>query len=970
MLLAGAGGLVSPEQPASAAGPSASALPPPDTIAAVGQLQNPHFAPMSGSNGTTYTTVIPDVQNHLLVFFNIQDQCTHYITEDYDTGATVGPISGGKLKCNPTMQFGNSIGSATTFATQDAVIDPQDQLLLGPSANRTGILVASERTLGILGTWPIKVPTAVPSNLASTTVLSTSWYPTGDQIIVLTDQRVSGGTIPNSFAVTAYSAKASLAAGHAVMLWTTPVSDCYGPVYGTFVNNVAQAYHATSEAAVYVPCDLSGLVAGEVENIAGSGVVKVELGSKDAAGKACAAPATECPDGVESAAVSPGPLNDSVFEAGSDRLIFPQAQGTVTMLIYQGHPAGAGRGSSGTFVGSAEAGSDSHDEGRTGVGIDPSSGRMYLDTPTLGMTAVDARRTPLSPGLRFPVFNKPGAGSEWAVLPADAGHPYRRILANLDPDYDVLNATGHLPAFTVLADTTTVTQDPPVNSVDANTIHGPVAPGSTVSAVYGATGRGFGFHSDFVGGTTAAVSNLAAQQPIQLPFGQSSDLMGAAVVQLSSRDHRDLGDASSLADGTGTSASSLNECTGVTSLQTCVGRPDCTAGDGAVPCEPIPGLPVPSGAPSPPATSQTWPFQDAVCPNPDGTAKATQGGWYANGSAVPGSSSFASATADCSSEAPLSAGAVLQGSQVGAGAPVFTVAHAATRSSLTAPRADGPVSVTTEASSGGIDIALPGHTLSLSNVLHKATAAAGGKPGTTSVTDVVQIDGASLDGTALCTSTCDAYALRDQLNAIEPSRFYVVLPEMDARYANGCTGDRYRGGVTCQGSPGGYLSAVQSTLGQQYGDQQFNSMTEEESTILPAIRFIVFDWRDGAPTRAREITDLAGAEVDAERGFTVIPPPTSGELDTVQLSQALQDSGVPTTLFVPGTPGHHTPGTAGDILRRVVSQVLSGIGWLLRSPLAALQMFGLWLLLGLPIVMSRRRWTWFVYSGVNRVGPA
>src|SRR5262249_36638858 len=156
--------------------------------------------------------------------------------------------------------------------------------------------------------------------------------------------------------------------------------------------------------------------------------------------------------------------------------------------------------------------------------------------------------------------------------------------------------------------------------------------------------------------------------------------------------------------------------------------------------------------------------------------------------------------------------------------------------------------------------------LDIGTVSQTASARAAGRPGTTATANTVQISDVVVDGKSLCSAQCSIQQVVDTVNKQFIGVMEIARPAADPTYDRSVGGDGK--GI---GSQGGYIAAVQASLPQQYGDQQFNAMSPEESSLLPALRIVVFAYGDGSPNLSREVLDLAGVEVDAEMGIEVLP---------------------------------------------------------------------------------------------------
>jgi len=304
-------------------------------------------------------------------------------------------------------------------------------------------------------------------------------------------------------------------------------------------------------------------------------------------------------------------------------------------------------------------------------------------------------------------------------------------------------------------------------------------------------------------------------------------------------------------------------------------------------------------------------------------------------------------------------------------APALTVTNAYTQTLITSPSSqEGVVESSVTAVAQGLHLDLgDGATLDIAQATQRVLTEAGGRPGTAHTTRTVTLEGVVLQRpgfptASLCVQpdTCSGdQGLLDQINTFDPSHLYATLPEPDEPF--GTEPD----GVSPAGSPGGYQAKVEASVAEQQGDALFNGISGfngdgTEKTLLPALRLILN--APGSATVSRLIVDLAGVEADTELGVQVFQDDTGMGTPTVDATQSLIQAGVPPVTYQPGTagtpgfPGQPAPAAYHSGLLGVLERALSGLGWLVRSPLAGLQMAGFLVLLGLPVLLVRRRWTW------------
>lgn len=871
---------------------------PPNTITRLSTtLPNVYFQDHSrpDSIASPNTVVLTDPANNLIIEFNAYS-CPDLGVYDGDTYA---------LKALDRTRC--PIGSADSGSSSKvpvAAIDPRDHLLFfAPPGGQ--ILGVSETTLATIVQF---TPPSLLSGSLTGSIAGLSWDSRSDELVV-------SGVEPQS--VSAYDVPAMLraAAAEAVPapLWNVALTSCGQPTLPQFTTQAA--YMAADDSAAFVLCELTESVPLGATNTNREGMIKVGMAAATPSNP-CAAGAPFCPDGQLSTAVAPGVAVDLIFDAPSERGFLPsQGQHGTQLLVYDGKL--------GAFAGRSNVG-DVADANSGIFNLDPSTGRLYALFPSSGLTVIDGRRTPVSPGSVYQslagVVNYVSGGT----LPPDAQHRFTRVFV----PFQHCDSTGNncaVPNVTVLADTLAVTQDPPQGSVDSGTNSGPIPPGSVVSSIYGSTARGYGFHLDYVGGPGGSINNLT--------FGGSNggqsgrpDVLGGVIQNLNLRTQGAIGDASALADGNGTTA-------------------------GAVPA------------------SQPWPYADSTCASPGPASQghsSNTGAVTASGSGtqpVPGSdNSDAYSSVTCTG--PVTAEARYGATHAtGSGLPTVEVGSSSTTSSVTAPTAANVIGATVTALAHGVTIDLgPTASISFGTVSQVVTSKAGGRPGTAGATSVVSLSNVSItqngQTTELCAGLCagDPQGVISAINTAFPTLLEVTMPDVDGRYVHG--------------SPGGYLAAVQANLPEQYGDQQFNGMSAEEATFHPGLRIVMYGFNDGTPTLSREVLDLAGAEVDSELGLNVLPPPTSTDVATLTEQQVQQAAGLVTSYSggsagTPGTPGHAGTTVATANLGTFAQQVFNGLQSLLRTPLGALKMLGFLGLLGLPIVMMRRRWTWLTEPAVT-----
>jgi hypothetical protein len=890
-------------------------------------------------------------------------------------------------------------------------IDSTDGLFFfdDPEASSTGsdVLVAvSEQTLGILGSWPLPGPASgsAPGTTADGTgidqaVYGLSWNAAGDQLLVLTslDHRITNGTgalPPSGVTLLSYDLGGVdfATGGTPVAAWSSSLpSQCSQPlgVYSHF--GTANPYESPANPFLFVPCAQTVAAGGQS---GGAVIVRLDLTSVGGS-----------PTGSYLLTEVPGQSTDFYSDPGSDRGFMPTDNNAGTaMMVYDGDL--------GSFVGqvavaSAPAGGINPNFGCDTFTVDPTTGRIYALGPS-GLVDAVGRSTPVQPGT---TYIDDGAdvyeyAQSAAVLPPDAAHPETRVaLARLysgghpadEPGCGESNPT--LPFFSAFNDSSQLPPPPlPPESVDRNTLQGPVPPGSAVSSISSGTAEAVGFRDVWTGSYGGAAdtsdnngfSTLGVDGTTFPLGGGTRDLLAGWVQQAKLLNAATLGTATAFGDGNGASASGTYQCSDPAALNACGGQ----SGNpflGAL----TPGLQ--SFGAVAPNLGQQWPSPTASCSQPgpqdqkDVTSNGlyvttgyqqTAGGTQAQTAQVPGSIRAANSEADCaagSSGNGVDVTGVLNGADLrqGSGSPSVSVAYASGAAEVVPPTGSHGTVSTATAITKGIEISLPtpGLTLDIGEVVQSASATAGGVARSASATDTVQVADVSVttpDGQThvLCqqTTACTQGAI-DQINTIDPSYLQVQLADPDHPF--GSSGSR-PGTEKVNGSPGGYLGVVESTQPHQAYDATFNDIpaSDGETAMIPGLRVTLY--YDSAPNgsayqRDRQVLDLAPVEVDAEEGLSAVPegvvvPGTNpGSCDTTCVSQYAADTG----RYVPGGLGSYGPASAGPgapwplgLIKRLFKRVLEGIGLALRDPADALKFFGLLLLLGLPVVVMVRRDRW------------
>lgn len=1027
-----------------------AAAPPPDgTISQLdAQLPDYFYATYHDGKtaaGTPYdsleTQVISDPINQLLFEYDLADGCPPYGSGvpanliEFDAN-TEKVLSAG---CLPIQYRGSSYTAGIAVDPTDRIIFIADSFFGGAytdnAASPATVIAYSEADLSRpLATW------SLPADIAQATpdVYALSWSAKDDDLVLLATAGADPSTplgldnLPQVGVVT-YRIRPPVLIGNLTPqpLWTASLTGtCQAPLLQTSWGAAAVGMSQDLQKA-FVPCTLFNGYGTQVGVLGQrTGVATVHLARKDQGGT-CRDSGAEagalCPNGQISAAVAPALAEDFLFDPGADRGFMPCCAGAgsnVDLYVFDGiHEI---------FVGRTNVGTDLS-YGLTDIALDPVTGRLYVFTPEHGLTVVDGRRTPVPTGDTFPseapsVFVPKNAIT--AVLPPTKAYPYARVVAPLGSAQGCPTSYAcHLVSVLEYADRYPVSQDPPANADDSNTYNRSAPPGTVLQSTFTAAARGYGIHSDLVGGPQGVIQNwtLSSYDPSGLPFAHGQrDLFGGVVdiTQLNgesaSGQLATQGVASWLEPADRLTAAYYGYCTNGSTLYGNCTSPPCGAVATDVCQNPTSVVPATSPDPTsglPTRTGQAWPVPQAACSQPSDaepaeetagvtvTSPRTADSQDAQLTTLPGSAEFGSAMVNCRASTPVTNtvtgvsgtggdGTALKTGQDSlnmalGGALQIHIGAMTTTTSAEPPTGVHGVVSDTMAVLRDVTLSLPStngqpNEIVIGNLVHHATATAHGQSGTAVTTDTVSpsdvrltVNGSTVvvcdkggaltsgdGGSAGQSVPCGIDKVIQAINAVFPSFVSVMAPQAD----NSPPADQHLGNGTSNGTPGGFKAVVQSDVNQQYGDQKFNGMSPEEAAFLPAMRIVVYD--DGGQGLTREVIDLAGVQDEATFGYL---PPESSECSGcvpsgVDVVTAGQDAGLRASLtYIPGSdggvrapsaPSGGDPGYSSFAPLAVVQRVFSGIAWLVRSPMAALQMLALLALLGAPIVVMVRRRSW------------
>lgn len=887
-------------------------------------IENYFFTHPSGGSSPARTSadvlLVADRGNGLLVVMKDSASCaagdvTTAVFDMRDRSLVrAGCAQGASHFQDPRIKQSASSESAGNHIAVRAAIDSRRAMMFLPTggvfSNEPPQIVGfNERTLKVRSVWTLPLGSGYH-------VSGMSVNAAHDELIVAVDdgsqQPVGPGPGPPvGVTIYAYNLTDALASPDPQPRYSYRVVSCQRGDAPQVTPNAPFRSH--SLAKLLVPCTIASSL---TQTTSGpllrpppkTGIVSVVL---DADGK---------PTGDESVALAPAPATSLLYDAGSERA-FLTYDGPNGPLVF-GYDARRG-----AFIGRTAVG-DANDRAVGSVGLDEATGRLYGVGAT-GLYVVDGRRTPLSVGSSFKEFAGVGQTRAIVAFPPLPGVPYTQVVVpvsrpkcqpfNSDPaTFDRLCGLPTIPVYT---DRLPVSVDPPLADLDGNTFSGPIGAGDTVSSTYGANARGYGVHSAYVGNASATIDNSTAPgtaSTLGLPFtAGNNDQLSAYVSRLSLANGVTEGAAAAVADGSGATTSDYHQQFG----------------------------------------EKPYPFPLAECSHPGPSAKAVgQADGYATGGDpkdpdTTGTSAQAHALVRCTptSSATASGEAHYAGTQT-AGSPSFGYGASRTVASVLAPKGSRGAEARVTSSVAGFVVDFgAGNRLSIGEVQHQASAGAAGRPGTATASHVVRIRNVSLTvagvETALCIGLCpaDPQGLIAQINAAYPALLHVMEPRPFD--------------TLLRGTPRGYIAGVQAELAQVYGDQQYNQMSAAESTLLPALRIIVYN--DGGANN-REIIDLAGVQVDAQLGIDVIkagvygPPPPLAEQERA--------SGGPPLVLSPAQPSadgfSDAPAVVANPLARLLRKAFAGLGWLARNPAEAARVLGFLVLLAAPLLLMDRRRRW------------
>jgi hypothetical protein len=239
-------------------------------------------------------------------------------------------------------------------------------------------------------------------------------------------------------------------------------------------------------------------------------------------------------------------------------------------------------------------------------------------------------------------------------------------------------------------------------------------------------------------------------------------------------------------------------------------------------------------------------------------------------------------------------------------------------------------------------------TVRIAEVRSSATSVSNGRPGKVALSDhKTSIKGLTIGDQSVCAGQCDARQAQDALNLIAAGR-------VQFRVGTGGSDPRL-----LRGSPGGAVTAAQKSPQRQFSDRALLADTTSE---VPALEMIVYNDNSAWGT-ARQVYQFAGVATSATYNIVLLPTgfplpdlDGSGQLSDVELPPI---AGAPTAPGLIGGVGGNGPPPKAEAgqgaLSAAVAAVGRGLRLLLTDPRHALLILTVWLLLGLPNLLARRR---------------
>ena len=199
-----------------------------------------------------------------------------------------------------------------------------------------------------------------------------------------------------------------------------------------------------------------------------------------------------------------------------------------------------------------------------------------------------------------------------------------------------------------------------------------------------------------------------------------------------------------------------------------------------------------------------------------------------------------------------------------------------------------------------------------------------------------------MGSTNLCRSPCDLQKVATAINSAFPGRLRVDFPQADATLA--------------KGSPGGYEAVVQRTTGQQVQEVSLNEQ-DADRVEVPGMVVTVFE-DNTVPSRT--IAYLGGVEAEAYYGIYLLGADSGGVGAPGSATGAPgQQAGTPASSALKPLPASlptlQSP-TLATAPTGVFGRVGHGLQILANGIGRFFRVFGVWLLLLIPVYLSARRW--------------
>jgi hypothetical protein len=588
----------------------------------------------------------------------------------------------------------------------------------------------------------------------------------------------------------------------------------------------------------------------------------------------------------------------------------PPSAGGFSLFAFPGVVAGLGSWDSGSERLVLETGTPS--TGTTGYVFDART-TSYIGGVGLGQNALNTLAVDQAHGRLYGFSQNTKTGivvSDLAPVPVDLGHVYPQFstisgqfaggnVASVDSATGRVFASYGTAGFAVLRDTVPYYRAPVVADPDAGTSNLPERPDRT-AADFAAAAQGYGAVVRQVGGTHNLLFNALPVEPHADPIGGGTRELDLAYLTKLSLDDNSASAATIAADrdkaNTQADEQSLHQVT-----------------------------PSPQGTSSPQGPSAHWPYAPVQCGDFGGAPK---------------SAGTASAHVACdSARSTVSSGAIAGPSEVTAstGDPLMQVGATSYASSADRTALKGASATVTSTVKA---VSILGGVLQVGEVQVTAVARAHGRPGTAGGSFVRRISGVVLNGVDLCDAQCDPEAVAEQVNSALAGRLHLSFPAPDPGLA--------------KGSPRGAVTVIRRQLEQQTEAQLLD---QQDPTRQEVPGMVVTLYQDNN-VPARTVMMFAGASVEAH--YLIYPLTAEGPTSPVPAGPAAPGVVLPVPAPVGQTPpdvavGGNKPQTAPPAAG-VVDRVASGIRLVLNGFSVVWRLFGVWLVLLLPVHLSARRW--------------